>query len=66
MKMSKRAWYANQVARQRAWIESCESNGRSYTGRNGQAIREADEAELRRLESTLRSFGRCGEGDATK
>ena len=34
---------------QRKWIEHCES-GRSYTGPNGKAIREADYAELKKWE----------------
>ena len=30
------------------WIEYCVANNKSYMGPNGQAIRESDEAELRR------------------
>lgn len=44
----------HRVDQQRKWIEFCESNGRSYAGPNGQAIREADERELRILESRVR------------
>lgn len=50
-----RALYLHLLSEQRQWIESCEKNGRSYTGPNGTAIREADEAELHRLEARLAS-----------
>ena len=43
------------ILNQRAWIESCEKNGRSYAdGERGIRIREADEAHLRDLESQYR------------
>lgn len=42
-----------QLAIQQRWIADCEANGRSYTGPNGEAIRAADLAELRRLEERL-------------
>jgi hypothetical protein len=43
------------IEQQRRWIEYCEANGRSYAGPNGPAIRAADAAELKRLESRLTS-----------
>lgn len=42
--------YSVLAINQRAWIEYCERNGRSYTGPNGPAIRQADLNELRRVE----------------
>lgn len=41
------------IQKQQKWIADCEANGRSYTGENGDAIRKADLAELRRWESEL-------------
>jgi hypothetical protein len=38
------------VVHQRKWIEWCESNGMSYAGNNGVAIRNADRNELRAWE----------------
>ncbi len=58
-KIRGRELYVFLVDEQRKWIERCEANGRSYTGPNGQAIREADEAELRRLENKLAMFQLC-------
>lgn len=46
----------DRIAKQRSWIESCEANGRSYTGENGDAIRKADLDELKRWESELSYF----------
>lgn len=46
-------FWRNRLHEQRKWIEKCESSGRSYTGPNGQAIRQADEAELQKLERTV-------------
>ena len=47
------AWLQNEIARQRKWIEQCESNGISYAGPRGPAIREADENALRALEKEV-------------
>jgi hypothetical protein len=47
--LSKLTAAAYRVQAQQAWIEYCESNGRSYSGENGAAIREADAAELKSL-----------------
>lgn len=41
------------ISHQRQWINWCENNGKSYTGENGRAIREADEAVLRGYENEL-------------
>jgi hypothetical protein len=38
---------------QQGWISWCESNGMSYTGQNGESVRSADYAELRRLGDKL-------------
>lgn len=54
--MNGRQLYLRLLAEQRKWIEHCESNGRSYTGPNGQAIREADEQELERIQNRLASY----------
>jgi len=54
-KLRGRALYVRLVHDQRKWIEDCEK-GRSYLGPNGRAIREADEAELRRLERRLAEY----------
>jgi len=52
--MSKRkAFLIDQITKQQKWIESCESNGKSYTGSNGGAIRQADNDCLRQLEKEL-------------
>ena len=51
-----RARALDRVAKQRAWIEHCES-GRSYSGDRGAEIRAADEAELRAREMELESWG---------
>lgn len=43
-----------EICEQRKWIEDCESNGVSYSdGERGQKIREADEAHLKGLLSTV-------------
>lgn len=42
------------IAKQKAWIAVCEASGVSYAGENGVAIRNADMAALRGLESELR------------
>lgn len=47
-----RQLYRTAVINQRRWIEWCEQNGKSYSdGERGERIRQADLAELRRLES---------------
>ncbi len=52
-RISRQRWLQQAVIRQRAWIESCEANGRSYTGPNGLAIRLADRAALRDIENQI-------------
>lgn len=43
-----------QIAAQKRWITGCEANGVSYTGENGDAIRQADREALVQLERRLR------------
>ena len=49
----KRSFLIRQITSQQTWIESCESNGKSYTGPNGGAIRQADVNHLLELEREL-------------
>lgn len=44
----------DRIQKQQAWIDACEANGRSYTGENGEAIRQADRDELHFWEAELR------------
>lgn len=55
---TKRGKLLDRILKQRAWIEWCESNGRSYEGENGSKIREADLSVLRSLETDLSRLGR--------
>lgn len=52
-KLQGRARIFDMILKQQRWIEECEANGVSYTGENGHAIRQADHAELTRLEDRL-------------
>ncbi len=52
-KVGVKGFYQEQIADQRQWIENCEKSSKSYTGPNGQAIREADDFELHRLLAKL-------------
>lgn len=52
-KLHGRARLFDMILKQQRWIEECEANGVSYAGKNGHAIRRADQAELSRLESQL-------------
>ena len=49
-----RALVQKLLESQQRWIQECETNGRSYAGPNGDAIRRADQDELRRLENILK------------
>ena len=51
-----RALYLHLVENQKKWIAHCEENGKSYSGPRGDAIREADRNELRRLERLLSQY----------
>ena len=53
MSRKRKTFLVDQITKQQKWIEGCESNGRSYTGSNGGAIRQADNARLRQLEAEL-------------
>lgn len=46
-----KALYRTLIINQKNFIEWCENNGKSYTGPNGPAIKQADLNELKRLES---------------
>lgn len=48
-----RSFLISQIRKQQKWIEGCEANGKSYTGENGVAIRQADNNHLRELEIEL-------------
>lgn len=48
--------YRMLVDSQKAWIAYCESNGKSYSGPNGQSIKQADLDELKNLENRLNNF----------
>jgi hypothetical protein len=52
-RISRKRWLQQQLIKQRAWIESCESNGKSYTGPNGVAIRRADREALQSIEAQI-------------
>jgi len=52
----RRAFLITEIMEQQRWIESCENNGKSYTGPNGAAIRTADNNQLYKLGKELRSI----------
>lgn len=55
--MSRRkVFLLDQIIKQHKWIEDCEANGKSYTGENGPAIRNADNDHLITLETELREL----------
>ena len=49
----RRSFLIRQIIKQQKWIEGCESNGKSYTGPNGGAIRQADTNYLLEMEREL-------------
>lgn len=53
MTNKRRSFLISQITKQQKWIEGCESNGKSYTGPNGGAIRQADNNYLLDLEREL-------------
>ncbi len=53
-----RALVLSMIEHQQKWIARCEANGRSYTGPNGAAIRQADLSNLRQWESRLKGVKR--------
>jgi len=53
---ARREFLIRMVTEQRKWIESCESNGRSYSGPNGRNIRQADENALKKWEYELAHY----------
>jgi hypothetical protein len=53
-RQSRLEFWRSQLYQQRKWIEKCEANGVSYAdGERGQRIREADQAELARIEEEV-------------
>jgi hypothetical protein len=52
-RISRKRWLQQQLIAQRKWIESCESNGKSYTGPNGAEIRRADRLHLQSIEAQI-------------
>lgn len=54
MNHKRKSFLIRQIQKQQKWIENCESNGKSYTGENGIAIRQADNNYLHKLEVELR------------
>lgn len=54
MRAKRREFLRNEIPRQQRWIEACENNGKSYTGLNGDAVRQADNNHLIALEREYR------------
>ncbi len=56
MNSKRRSYLISQITKQQKWIEDCESNGISYAGPNGGAIRQADNNHLLEMEKELKGL----------